>query len=208
MKHISKRNQTLVVEVDSLLPQTQCKKCGFYSCMAYAQEIVESNTPINRCPPGGKLTIHNLATLLNRVTVPLDPTCGSESVSKYAFIDEAACIGCALCIKACPVDAIIGAPKLMHTVLTSECTGCELCIEPCPVDCIELKGGDDSDGLNENIRISRANNARKRFNRKIKRNNQKRGESISSNRMEMKKDILESVKRVQSIRAKKKTYRS
>ena len=194
----------LVAEVDSLLPQTQCTKCGFRSCMAYAEEIIKSNTPINRCPTGGKSTIHNLATLLNRVTAPLDPNCGSESVSKYAFIDESACIGCALCIKACPVDAIIGARKLMHTVLTSECTGCELCIEPCPVDCIELIAKDDSDGLNENIHISRANNARKRFNRKIKRNNQKRGESVSPNRMEMKKDILESVKRIQSIREKRR----
>ncbi len=208
MKHIRKIDQALVVEVDSLLPQTQCTKCGFHSCMAYAQEIVESNTPINRCPPGGKSTIHNLATLLNRVSAPLDPNFGSETVSKYAFIDEAACIGCALCVKACPVDAIIGAPKLMHTVLASECTGCELCIDPCPVDCIELIAKNDSDGLNKNIRTNRANNARKRFNRKIKRNKQKRDESIKSNRIEMRKDILESVKRIKSIRAKKKIYRS
>tara|TARA_Y100000588_G_C13827774_1_gene742246 strand:- start:199 stop:729 length:531 start_codon:yes stop_codon:yes gene_type:complete len=176
--------------------------------MAYAQEIVESNTPINRCPPGGESTIHNLATLLNRVSAPLDPNFGSETESKYAFIDEAACIGCALCVKACPVDAIIGAPKLMHTVLASECTGCELCIDPCPVDCIELIAKNDSDELNKNIRTNRANNARKRFNRKIERNKQKRDESIKSNRMEMKKDILESVNRIKSIRAKKKIYRS
>ena len=96
----------------------------------------------------------------------------------------------------------------MHTVLASECTGCELCIDPCPVDCIELIAKNDSDGLNKNIRTNRANNARKRFNRKIKRNKQKRDESIKSNRMEMRKDILESVKRIKSIRAKKKIYRS
>ena len=96
----------------------------------------------------------------------------------------------------------------MHTVLISECTGCELCIEPCPVDCIELIAKDDSDGLNENLRINKATNARKRFNRKIKRNNQKRSEPINSNRIEMKKDILESVKRMQSVRARKKVYRS
>jgi electron transport complex protein RnfB len=124
--------------IDALLPQTQCTKCGFQGCRPYAQAIAGGEAEINRCPPGGSALIARLARLLAREPVPLDPACGKEQPRTAAFIREEWCIGCALCIQACPVDAIVGSPKQLHTVLTAQCTGCELCVAPCPVDCIEL----------------------------------------------------------------------
>jgi electron transport complex protein RnfB len=124
--------------IDALLPQTQCTRCGYPACRPYAEAIADGVADINRCPPGGTATIVALAALTGRDARPLDPTCGVEGPRLRAEIDEAACIGCTLCISACPVDAIVGAPKRMHTVLTSLCTGCELCVPPCPVDCIAL----------------------------------------------------------------------
>lgn len=128
----------LVEAVDYWLPQTQCTQCGYPRCWDYAEAIVSQNENINRCPPGGDITIRGLAELLDRQIVPLDESCGDHKTKALAKVDEATCIGCALCLDACPVDAIIGAKKLMHTVISSECTGCELCLPPCPVDCIEL----------------------------------------------------------------------
>jgi electron transport complex protein RnfB len=128
--------QLRVQQIDALLPQTQCTKCGFNGCLPYAQAISEG-TAINRCPPGGDATITQLAQLLNQTVVPLDKSRG-EAKAVVAFIREAECIGCTKCIQACPVDAIVGATQLMHTVITNDCTGCELCIAPCPVDCIDL----------------------------------------------------------------------
>ena len=128
----------LIDAVNQRLPQTQCAQCGYPGCRPYAQAIIEHNVPINRCPPGGDATINELATLLGRGSVPLDDTLAEHKAPQVALIDEAACIGCALCIKACPVDAIVGAAKFMHTVIADDCTGCELCLPPCPVDCIEL----------------------------------------------------------------------
>ncbi|HTQ98690.1 MAG TPA: electron transport complex subunit RsxB [Candidatus Acidoferrum sp.] len=127
----------LVARIDALLPQTQCGQCGNPGCKPYAQAIA-AGAPINRCPPGGAATIAALARLLGVQTLPLDPTHGSESIRKVAFIREAECIGCTKCIQACPVDAILGSAKHMHTVIESECTGCDLCVEPCPVDCIDM----------------------------------------------------------------------
>ncbi|MFN0318268.1 MAG: RnfABCDGE type electron transport complex subunit B [Burkholderiales bacterium] len=124
--------------IDALLPQTQCRKCGFDGCMPYAQAMAAGTSPINRCPPGGAKGIEKLAALLGVDPIPLDPSCGEELAPVLALIDEARCIGCTLCIAACPVDAIVGAPKKMHTVLLAHCTGCELCLPPCPVDCIDL----------------------------------------------------------------------
>ena len=124
--------------VDALLPQTQCTRCGYPSCRAYARALVDGIVDLNRCPPGGTATISALAGLLGRAPKALDPACGGERPWVVARIDEAACIGCTLCIQACPVDAILGAGKRMHTVIEDECTGCELCVEPCPVDCISL----------------------------------------------------------------------
>jgi electron transport complex protein RnfB len=124
--------------IDSLLPQTQCTQCGYAGCLPYATAIARGEARINRCPPGGDAGIRALAALTGRPYVPLDPAHGVEKPRLLAVIDESACIGCTICIQKCPVDAIAGAAKLMHTVIAAECTGCELCVAPCPVDCIKL----------------------------------------------------------------------
>jgi Na+-translocating ferredoxin:NAD+ oxidoreductase subunit B len=125
--------------IDAVLPQTQCTRCGYRGCKPYAEAIANGHAKINRCPPGGSQTIVALAAITGLPVEPLDPSCGETGLFKIARIDEALCIGCTLCIAACPVDAIIGAAKRMHTVLISACTGCELCIAPCPVDCIAME---------------------------------------------------------------------
>jgi electron transport complex protein RnfB len=132
----------LAARIDALLPQTQCRRCGFEGCRPYAEAIVAGTAPINRCPPGGDATIATLAQMLDRPRLPLDPARGPEAPLATASIDEPACIGCTLCIAACPVDAIVGAAKLMHTVLRDSCTGCELCLPVCPVDCIVMHPSD------------------------------------------------------------------
>ena len=128
----------LVDQIDALLPQTQCTKCGYTGCRPYAEAIAAGRAEIDQCPPGGAAGILKLAALLGRAPKLLNPTYGTEQPPAAALIDENWCIGCTLCIQACPVDAIIGAPKRMHTVLLEHCTGCELCLPPCPVDCIEM----------------------------------------------------------------------
>jgi len=127
----------LVARINALLPQTQCGQCGHPGCHPYAESIAAGEA-INHCPPGGRDTIHALAGLLNRQPLALDPDYGREQPRRVAFIREAECIGCTKCIQACPVDAILGAPKRMHTVIIAECTGCDLCVDPCPVDCIDM----------------------------------------------------------------------
>ena len=145
---------TLVDAIDALLPQTQCTRCGYADCRAYAQAIAAEGVAINRCPPGGVEGIERLAALIGSATVPsigpassrtidatertLDSSCGNAGPRLLAVIDEAWCIGCTLCIKACPVDCIVGTHKRMHTVIEPQCTGCELCVPACPVDCISL----------------------------------------------------------------------
>jgi H+/Na+-translocating ferredoxin:NAD+ oxidoreductase subunit B len=124
--------------IDALLPQTQCRQCGYQGCLPYAEAMAEGIAGINRCPPGGNKVIGELAELLALPPIALDPACGTLQPRRLAVIDETNCIGCTLCIQACPVDAIVGAAKQMHSVLESWCTGCELCVPPCPVDCIEL----------------------------------------------------------------------
>ena len=125
----------LVEQVNGLLPQTQCAQCGFPGCRPYAEAVVDGTAAINLCPPGGDETVRRLARLLGKDVIPLaEPT-----VEAVAVIDEATCIGCYHCRSACPVDAIVGAPQFMHTVIEAECTGCELCVAPCPVDCIEMR---------------------------------------------------------------------
>jgi electron transport complex protein RnfB len=128
----------LAAEIDAALPQTQCTRCGYPDCRAYAQAIATGDAGIDHCPPGGAQGIAILARIVGRPVVPLDPAHGVEGPRRLAVIDEAWCIGCTLCIKACPVDCIVGAPKRMHDVVDSQCTGCELCVPVCPVDCISM----------------------------------------------------------------------
>lgn len=128
----------VVEQVDAILPQTQCGQCGYPGCRPYAEAIVAGEADINQCPPGGEDGIAALATLLEREPKPLNPENGEEAAPTVALIREELCIGCTKCIQACPVDAIVGAPKLMHTVIAELCTGCDLCLPPCPVDCIDV----------------------------------------------------------------------
>jgi electron transport complex protein RnfB len=127
----------LVDQIDGMLPQTQCGQCGYPGCRPYAEAIAEGDA-INKCPPGGQSTVEALADLLDVEAVPLEAGAEEEPVKKVAYIREDECIGCTKCIQACPVDAILGAAKQMHTVIELECTGCDLCVEPCPVDCIDM----------------------------------------------------------------------
>ncbi len=127
---------TLAEQINNLLPQTQCTKCGYPACQEYALAIADGSANYNQCPPGGQEGINRLANLLGKTSIPLNPANGMEKARTVAFIEEAACIGCTLCIQACPVDAIMGANKQMHTVIPDLCTGCDLCVAPCPVDCI------------------------------------------------------------------------
>ncbi len=128
----------IVDQIDRLLPQTQCGQCGFPGCRPYAEAIARGEADINQCPPGGEAVIQALADLLGRDPKPLNEEHGQHKEKMVAVIDEQVCIGCTLCIQACPVDAILGAAKQMHTVIADECTGCELCLPPCPVDCIHM----------------------------------------------------------------------
>jgi electron transport complex protein RnfB len=128
----------MVERIDRLLPQTQCGQCGFPGCKPYARAIAAGEADINQCPPGGEAGVRALAELLGREPKPINPDNGVEKAPVVALIVEADCIGCTKCIQACPVDAIVGAPKRMHTVIADLCTGCELCLPPCPVDCIDL----------------------------------------------------------------------
>ena len=132
------KGDALAGKIDALLPQTQCAKCGYGGCMPYAMAIAAGEADINQCPPGGKAGIDKLARLLRLTAKPLNPANGAERRRAVAFIDEARCIGCTLCIQACPVDAILGTAKRMHTVVAELCTGCDLCVPTCPVDCIDM----------------------------------------------------------------------
>jgi electron transport complex protein RnfB len=129
---------SLALRIDAVLPQTQCTCCGYDGCMPYARALASGEADLDRCPPGGDAVVLKLSELTGRRAKPVDPACGAPGPLLVAVIDEAACIGCTLCIAACPVDAIIGAPKRMHAVLPSLCSGCELCVPPCPVDCIAI----------------------------------------------------------------------
>ena len=148
----------LIDKINSILPQTQCTRCGYPSCKDYATAIAEEKADINQCPPGGNEGITLLANMLDKEVKPLNPENGKIEPRRLAIIEEEACIGCTLCIKACPVDAIIGANKMMHTVIASECTGCDLCIPACPVDCIKVVP--DTDQI---WSMERRNRAQSRF---------------------------------------------
>ena len=135
---------SLATRINAALPQTQCTRCGYPDCAAYAQAIAAGDADINQCPPGGAEGVSRLAQLTGQPPLPLNPIHGAEGPRAVAFIDEAWCIGCTLCIKACPTDAILGSNKRMHTVIEPHCTGCELCIPVCPVDCILLENASGS----------------------------------------------------------------
>jgi electron transport complex protein RnfB len=171
------KNDSLITRIDALLPQTQCTQCGYQGCRPYAEAIARGEADINQCPPGGKATIRDLAGLLDREIKPLNPAHGAETEKMVAVIDENRCIGCVLCIKACPTDAILGASKQMHTVITEECTGCKLCIAPCPVDCISLQPAVEQTG--------RPDHYRRRFearNARLQREQQEKAERMHARR--------------------------
>ncbi len=151
----------LIERIDAILPQTQCGQCGFDGCRPYATAIVEGRADINQCPPGDDAGIAELAAILNVAPKPLNTAYGLPKPGAVAIIDETHCIGCTFCLRACPVDAIIGAAKQMHTVITEECTGCERCIAPCPMDCISMKP--IADPVTPEARLRSAARARERY---------------------------------------------
>lgn len=158
----------LFQEINNVLPQTQCTQCGYSGCEPYAKAIAFDNAPINQCPPGGQAGIAQLAALTGKPIEPLNPHNGFEQPRQIALIDESQCIGCTKCIQACPVDAIIGASKLMHTVIADLCTGCGLCVPPCPVDCIEMPLASDV-GQTDDWSPDQAQLAKQRFERRNQR---------------------------------------
>jgi len=164
---------SLAERIDALLPQTQCTKCGYPACRPYAEAIATGEAEINQCPPGGDAAIRELAALLGREVRPLNPRNGIEQPRRVALIDEARCIGCTLCIQACPVEAIVGAPNLMHTVVAELCSGCDLCVPPCPVDCIEMLPASGEDASWDR---ARADAARERFEARRSRHERERRE--------------------------------
>jgi len=137
-KRLVSKDDEVVAKIDALLPQTQCAQCGYPGCRPYAEAIAKGDADINQCPPGGQAGVDALAAALGRPSIPLNEDHGKAKPPMVAIIDEERCIGCTLCIAACPVDAIFGAKQQMHTIIAKECTGCELCLAPCPVDCIDL----------------------------------------------------------------------
>ncbi len=178
----------LAERIDALLPQTQCAKCGYPACRPYAEAIAAGEAEINQCPPGGEAVIRELAALLGREVRPLNPLNGIERPRRVALIDEARCIGCTLCIRACPVDAIVGAPKLMHTVVTELCSGCDLCVLPCPVDCIDMVPATLADATWDR---ARADAARERFERRrsrLERERRERAKRMAERSLKAKKD--------------------
>ncbi len=178
----------LAERIDALLPQTQCTKCGYPACRPYAEAIARGEAEINQCPPGGDAVIRGLAALLGREARPLNPRNGIAQPRRVALIDEARCIGCTLCIQACPVDAIVGAAKLMHTVVTELCSGCDLCVAPCPVDCIAMLPAVGAGTIWDR---TRADAARERFERRRsrqERERRERAERLAAPALKEKKD--------------------
>ena len=172
--------ESLIARIDAMLPQTQCGKCGYAGCEPYARAIATGAVEINQCPPGGEALIQELAGLLSRKHVPLDPARGVVRPRHVARIDEPRCIGCTLCIQACPVDAIVGAPRQMHTVIVELCTGCDLCVAPCPVDCIDMVPAAGTDALWTRARMDAARARFVRRNQRLARNRSERKEMRAS----------------------------
>ncbi len=203
--------------IDACLPQTQCGRCGYPRCIDYARAIASDESNINRCPPGGEETITALATTLGTESVALAPELAPHRPPQLALIRERDCIGCTLCIQACPVDAIIGAAKLMHSVIADECTGCELCVPACPMDCIELSTDKrpvsadsawrwfDPERVNRARRRSQANRLR---NERRKHKSARRGTPDAGEQEKMREEILAAVQRVRDRRSKREKLRS
>jgi electron transport complex protein RnfB len=186
-------SEALADRIDALLPQTQCRQCGYPGCRPYAEAVAAGRAGINQCPPGGEETIRDLAALLSRPYAPLAAEFGVFKPPMAAVIDEAVCIGCTLCIQACPVDAIAGAAKLMHTVIEAECTGCELCIAPCPVDCIAMV--ETSPAISRTERAALARRRQLARNTRLERQTSEREAAIAASRNEAaerrKRDTIE-----------------
>ena len=159
----------LADRIDALLPQTQCTRCGFASCRDYALALAAGRCDLNRCPPGGQYTIARLAELTAHRAADLDPACGAEEPRRVAQVDEDWCIGCTLCMQACPVDAIAGGPRRMHAVIETACTGCELCIAPCPVNCIVMVPPSTGPTTPAAWLLERAGDAAQRFAARLRR---------------------------------------
>lgn len=198
-------------DIDACLPQTQCTRCSYPCCLDYAQAILDGEASINQCPPGGDITIAKLAALTGQDALPLDPEFGEFQPKTLAFISEEKCIGCVLCIKACPVDAIVGANKLMHSVIQNQCTGCELCLPVCPTDCIEMQALPDPHSntvplsdwpgySNDDVRLARQRYRQR--NDRLQRDQQaKPTSSAALDAAKRQQAILEAVKRRQAKQA-------
>ena len=179
----------MIDQINALLPQTQCGQCGFQGCRPYAEAIASGAADINQCPPGGDEGILDLANLLGVAPKPLNTKFGQHKPKSVAFIIEEDCIGCTKCIAACPVDAILGAAKFMHTVIASECTGCELCVAPCPVDCIIMTNPPEADlHLPEGHRAQKSAQARRRYEARCLR--KEKQEAEKTERAKKKKEAL------------------
>jgi len=177
--------QALAAQIDALLPQTQCRRCGFDGCRPYAGAVATGEASPNRCPPGGTPVLEALAELLRTPPQPLDPDCGREEAPRIARVVEADCIGCAKCIDVCPTDAIAGARKWLHAVIAADCTGCELCLPVCPVDCIVLDPvpGLPGEPLDGATIAARATHFRRLFDRRrdrLARNERRRREALAA----------------------------
>lgn len=203
-------------DLDACLPQTQCGRCGYPRCVDYAEAMASHKVNIDRCPPGGEETIEALAQQLGTATVKLASDLGQHQPPKLARVRESDCIGCTLCIQACPVDAIIGASKLMHSVITEECTGCELCVAPCPMDCIELYPdprpvADDSRWRwFDPLRVSRARDrsqANRRRDALRKKKTIRAGMPDADEQQQMRDEILAAVERVRDKRREREQKR-
>jgi len=190
----------IVEIIDSILPQTQCTQCGYTGCKPYANAISKGEADINQCPPGGEKVIRAIAELMGVEYKPLDESYGISKPKAVAFIDEDTCIGCTFCIQACPVDAILGAAKQMHTIIEKECTGCELCLSPCPVDCITMP--EIKEVISNNMANKEANIARERNNFRILRLEKEKIEHAERNaKRKLESNKKEKVKLIEEKRA-------
>jgi electron transport complex protein RnfB len=193
---------SLADRIDAVLPQTQCRRCGFDGCRPYAEAIAAHEADIDRCPPGGEQGVTKLARLLGVASKPPNPAYGETPAKAVALVDESRCIGCALCLPACPVDAIIGAPKQLHTVVTALCTGCELCIAPCPVSCITLVPVPERDDEDEAERMRReqaaADGARERHRLHLARLRHRQGEPFPPARDPKQATVLAAIERARA----------